>query len=307
MGTNSNIKVNPDKLRGRLKISLIVNDYAGHKTGRKAAGKITALLREKQHDVDVFYTAGPGDGSRLAAVACLAGTDLVVAVGGDGTVNEVARALTGTGKTMGIVPVGSGNGLARELGIPKNLLKCVRVLVSGQDQAIDVFRVNKQPFFCTSGIGFNARIADRMSRETKRGFLTYIRLVISESLSYRPFHVRLSVGGKATEQQAFMVTFANARQFGNNAFIAPAASMTDELVEIVIIGAFHKFWLPLAGLALFFKFIHRLPFVKCFSARSCLLESAGDSSFHFDGEPGELDLPAEIALTTGKLIVRRPF
>lgn len=307
MEENAKAQIIPAYQQSRLKIALIVNDYAGHKTGRKAAGRIASLLREMQHGVDVFYTEGPGDGTRLALHACLTGTDLVVAVGGDGTVSEVARALTGTGKAMGIVPVGSGNGLARELGIPKNLKKCVLVLVNGQDQKIDVFRVNKQPFYCTSGIGFNARIAERMSSESKRGFLRYILLVISEGLTYRPFHVRLSIGGKVTEQPAFMVTFANARQFGNNAYIAPAASMTDELVEIVIIGAFHKFWLPLAGIALFFKFIHRLPFVKCFSAGSCMLESAGDHSFHFDGEPDKLELPAEIALSTEKLVVRRPF
>jgi YegS/Rv2252/BmrU family lipid kinase len=289
-----------------LKIFLIVNNHAGHHKGMEAARRAGSLLRGQGHDVDVEYTERPGHATALAQMASARGYSPVVAIGGDGTVNEVARGLAGSDTPMGIIPVGSGNGLARELGIPKNLATCSSILTGGKDILLDVGSVNHQHFFCTSGFGFNGRIAGKMGASKRRGFLKYIVLVIRESLTYRPFPVRLNIGGERIEKQVFMVAFANASQFGNNAYIAPGARMTDGLLDVVMVGSFGKIWLPLAGLALFAKRFTRLPFVKCFRTDRVLVESSGDSEFHFDGEPGELVIPAEVVPDAVKLKVRIP-
>jgi diacylglycerol kinase family enzyme len=205
---------------------------------------------------------------------------------------------------MGIVPVGSGNGLARELGISMNMRKSVINLLSGTDLQIDVCRINKQRYLCTSGIGFDAQIADQMSKASSRGFMRYIQLVIKESIIYKPLNVKMKIDGTTINQPAFLITFANASQFGNNAFIAPAASMSDGLIDVVVVKPFNKIWLPLFGLALFSKFIPKLPFVDCYKAKHIELEWTDTSIFHFDGEPGKLTAPATITIDSAKIFVR---
>ncbi len=292
--------------RKAQKIFLIVNSHAGHRKGMVAARKTGALLRDQGYEVEIRYTENPGHATGLAVSASAQGFRPVVAVGGDGTVNEVARGLTGTDTPMGIIPVGSGNGLARELGISKNWRKCCSTLTGGTDILLDVGRVNNHHFFCTSGFGFNGRIAGKMEGSIRRGFLKYIGLVIRESLTYKPFPLRLIIGNETVENPVFMVAFANASQFGNNAFVAPGASMTDGYLDVVLTGSFPKIWLPVAALALFTKRFNKFPFVKSYRASRILVESAGGSEFHFDGEPGNLFLPAEVVVDSVKLKVRVP-
>ncbi len=293
-------------LQKKKKMFLIVNAHAGHKQSSRIAEKVMLFLRKNGCEVDFSYTDKPGHATELASGASAGGFDLVVAVGGDGTVNEVARGLMGTMTPMGIIPVGSGNGLARDLGISTRLHKYSHTLINGSDIPINICRVNDQRFFCTSGIGFNARIAEKMGNAASRGFLKYIQLVIRESLFYKPFQVRLSIDGETVEKSVFMITFANASQFGNNAFIAPGANMTDGLIDVVLVSSFNKIWLPVVAFTLFSKLIYRLPFVKYYRARHIILESADNLAFYYDGEPGRLDVPANILPDGEKLIVRHP-
>ncbi|HAH25861.1 MAG TPA: lipid kinase [Prolixibacteraceae bacterium] len=287
------------------KIFLIINNYAGHQEGAKAVEIVVPLLQKNGCRVEYAFTQYAGHATELASKASSEGFDLVVAVGGDGTVNETAQGLMGTNTSMGIIPVGSGNGLARELGISINMHRSGLTLIKGTDLQIDVCRINSQRFLCTSGIGFDAQVADQMSRASSRGFLRYIQLVIKESILYKPLNVRMMIDGKAIDQPAFLVTFANASQFGNNAFIAPAASLSDGLIDVVVVRPFHKIWLPVFALALFTKTINKLPFVDCYKARQIELEWTDASIFHFDGEPGKLTVPATITLDEHKILVRR--
>jgi diacylglycerol kinase family enzyme len=212
--------------------------------------------------------------------------------------------LVGTKTPMGIVPMGSGNGLARELGISTDIQKSCRTLFEGQDLHFDVFKINDQRFLCTSGIGFDAHIADRMSKTSARGFLEYVRLVIKESFLYKPLDIRIKIDGALIEEPVFLVTFANASQFGNNAFIAPGASMTDGLIDVVVVKEFPKIWMPVFAIALFTKLIPKLPFVECYKARQINLEMANTKVFHFDGEPGQLKVPASIEINEEKIWMR---
>ena len=286
------------------KIFLIINKYAGHHEGERAVEVVIPFLQANGCLVKYAFTQHPGHASELARKAVETGFDLVVALGGDGTVNEVAQGLIGTNTPMGIVPMGSGNGLARELGISMNMQKAGQTLINGTDLHIDVCRMNNQRFLCTSGIGFDAQIAYKMSKASSRGFMRYIQLVIKESLFYKPITVNMKIDGKPINHSVFLITFANASQFGNNAFIAPAASMTDGLIDVIVVKPFNKIWLPLFGIGLFTKLIHWLQFVDCYKAKQVELEWADTSIFHFDGEPGHLDVPAKITIDSAKIFVR---
>ena len=286
------------------RVFLIINNYAGHKEGAKAVDIVIPLLVKNGCEVEYAFTQYAGHATELALKATSAGFDLVVAVGGDGTVNETAQGLIGTRIPMGIIPVGSGNGLARELGISMSMRKSSHALLNGTDLQIDVCRMNQQRFLCTSGIGFDARIADLMSKASSRGLQRYIQLVIKQSIVYKPINVKMKIDGKPINQAAFLITFANASQFGNNAFIAPAASMSDGLIDVVVVKPFSKIWMPVFAVSLFARFIHKLPFVDCYKAKKIELEWTDTSIFHFDGEPGQLTLPATITLDPQKIFVR---
>jgi len=286
------------------KIFLIINRYAGNKEGARALEIVVPYLKKKECLVEYSFTNHPKHATELAAKAVSDGFNLVVAVGGDGTVNEVAQGLYGKGIKMGIIPMGSGNGLARELGISMDMHKSSRALIKGKNLKVDVCRLNNQRFLCTSGIGFDAMIADKMSKAVSRGFLKYVQLVIQESIFFKSVNVRMKIDGVLIEESIFLITFANASQFGNNAFIAPEASMTDGLIDVVIVRKFAKIWMPVFAVALFTKFLPKLPFVDCYKAKQIDIELADTPYYHFDGEPGQLQVPAEIKIDTEKIWVR---
>lgn len=288
----------------QTKIFLIINKFAGNAKNRKhKIDNAIKWLQLNAGNVDFAYTEYPGHATELAAQAVSSGFDIVVAVGGDGTVNEVAQGLIGTSATMGILPMGSGNGLARELCISMDILKSVRTLVEGNRQQIDVCQINSQQFLCTSGIGFDAQVADKMSKATSRGFWRYIQLTIQESLAFKPFKIKMKVDGVLIEKPVFLVTFANASQFGNNARIAPNASMTDGLIDVVVVNPFNKIWLPVFGIGLFTRLIPKFRFVDCYRAKQIEMEFADSNFYHFDGEPGKLTVPARIKIDSEKLFV----
>ena len=286
------------------KIILIINKFAGHrKKHSTAVYRVVSVLQENGCEVEYSYTNHPGHATELASEAAIKGFDLVVAVGGDGTMNEVAQGLIGTSTPMGIIPMGSGNGLARDLGISMDIKKSARLLVEGSIKQIDVCRINSQRFLCTSGIGFDAQVADKMAKAPTRGFLRYIQLTLKESIAFKPFKIKMKVNDILIEKPVFLITFANARQFGNNALIAPKADISDGLIDVVVVKPFPKIWLPVFGVGLFLGIIPKLPFVDCYKAKQLELEFADTPFFHFDGEPGKLNIPATISVDSEKLFV----
>jgi diacylglycerol kinase (ATP) len=286
------------------KVFLVINRHAGHKEGEKALEIVVPFLLKKDCLVEYSFTNHRKHATELAEKAAADGFDIVVAVGGDGTVNEVAQGLYGAGVKMGIIPMGSGNGLARELGISMDMKKSAKALVKGKNLKVDVCKLNDQRFLCTSGIGFDAMIADKMSKTSSRGFLKYVQLVIQESIFFKPIEVRMKIDGILIEESIFLITFANASQFGNNAYIAPGASMTDEIIDVVVVKKFPKIWMPVFAVALFTKLVTRLPFVDCYKAKEIEIEKADSPYFHFDGEPGKLNIPAKIRLGSEKIWIR---
>ncbi len=286
------------------KAFLIVNKFAGQR--RKYASAVNAVVpvfHKNNWQIDVAYTQFRGHATDLASGAALSGFDLVIAAGGDGTVNEVAQGLLGKSVPMGIIPMGSGNGIARELNLPVDISECAQRLISGTKKQIDVCRFNNQKFFGNCGTGFDARVAEKMAGEKSRGFLRYVWLTIKESISFKPFQIKMKVDDFYLEKTVFLVSFANSRQFGNNAFIAPAASMSDGLIDVVVVNQFNKLWLPVLGVSLFLKMFPKLSFVECYKAKQIEIEYSELNLYQFDGEPGTFSVPVQIGTDAEKLIV----
>ena len=231
-----------------------------------------------------------------------------IAVGGDGTVNRVAATVVNTGIRLGIVPVGSGNGLARSLGLSMQIETVIRQIVQGRSVKIDSGSVNGIPFFCTSGVGFDAHIGGLFAASVKRGLSSYINITMRELLRYRAKTYTLIINGKEFQRKAFLITVANAGQYGNDFYIAPQASMQDGIFHVVIIKPFNvlKVW------GLLRRILGRQAFlagsVETHTASELTIVREEEGSIHFDGEPyltGKKiefrNLPASLEVIVGEL------
>jgi diacylglycerol kinase (ATP) len=219
----------------RRKVMFVVNGTAGSGNHAGIDRLISRLAAQYDVECSIVQTQAPGHATQLAQTARETGHAAVVAVGGDGTVNEVAQALVDTPVTMGIVPRGSGNGLARHLGISLNSPQAVDQIFSGKELAIDTFTVNDRLSVNVSGIGFDGHIADLFGGKGKRGFVGYIRLAITEFNKFMPFNCSIEVDNQKLSREAFIVAIANSSQYGNNARIAPMASVMDGRLHMNIV------------------------------------------------------------------------
>lgn len=270
------------------KVLFIVNPISGGGIKRGLTKSLSQKLSPVQFLPLVEYTKGPGDASIIARKAVSEGVRWIVAVGGDGTVNEVARELVNTPAALGIVPRGSGNGMARHLGIPINIGKAIGVINHGRIALVDYGVLNDIPFFCTAGIGFDAHVGDKFSRIGGRGFTNYLKTTILEYLTYKPTLYKIWVNNQYIEKEAFSITIANASQWGNNAFIAPEADMQDGLLNVTVISPFPMYFAPSIGLKLFSKRIASCRYVESFKVREISIERPTSDCVHFDGEPSIL-------------------
>lgn len=210
---------------------------------------------------------------------------IVVACGGDGTVNQVASIVAKTNMALGILPLGSGNGLARSNRIPMNLAKALKVIERGTINIIDGALINNHPFFCTAGVGFDAHIANEFAISTKRGFLTYFKTTMKEFFGYKPNHYKIAIDGKKIELEAFLITIANAGQWGNDVYIAPEAELTDGILNVSILKPFSLISIPMIGMKLFSKKIHQSVQLISEKGKKIDIEFNGELPVHFDGEP----------------------
>lgn len=272
-------------LSRKKEVEFIINPIAG----TKSKGIFKELI--KQHlDLDVFsydisYTRERGHAYELATQAIGKGKEYIIAVGGDGTINEVGKALIYESAALGIIPFGSGNGLARHLGISLKPISAIRAINHQVIKTIDAGRVNGYPFFCTAGVGFDAHVGRIFSMATKRGFSTYIKTVLKEFIRYKTDQYKISIDGKTPiEKEAFSITFANAAQYGNNAYIAPNANISDGKLDLTIIEKHPKFAGIRIGRQLFDKSIHTSPFVKTYSMQEAVISCPTANCFHLDGE-----------------------
>lgn len=219
----------------RLHIRFIINPTSGPKSRVDVAARIEQHLDHQKYKYEIVYTERAGHAPELAQEAAESGCEVVVAVGGDGTVNEVARGLLHTETALAILPKGSGNGLARHLKLPLGLEAAIRVLNQGHITTIDTGNINGHPFFTTAGIGFDAYISSVFAGNTKRGLQTYVELVMKEVRNYKHLPVKASINGNTMDTDCFVMAFANAAQYGNNAYIAPMADIQDGLLDVCLV------------------------------------------------------------------------
>ena len=238
---------------------------------------------------EVVVTTARGDARALAAEAAAAGYDAVLSIGGDGTANEVAWGLIGTDTALGLVPMGSGNGLARTLGIPLRAERAVDALSRAVRRRMDVGTVNGRPFLNVAGAGFDAEIgADFHAhglRGGRRGVFTYVRLSLARTWSYRAEQWRLEAGDARFEGRALVVAFVNGRQYGGGAVVAPGARLDDGLLDVVVIEDAPRFEIAWNSTRLFLGGIEKFRRYRHFPARTAVLDGTGPFVHHRDGEP----------------------
>lgn len=267
-----------------MKARFIFNPHSGsNRRNPHLRDRAAEFIRENGWDANVVATERPRHATELAQRAVDDGCQLVVAIGGDGTMNEVASALVDAPASFGLIPCGSGNGLGRHLGIKKR--SAFRTLLEGRPLAIDTGMVNSDPFFCVAGAGFEAVIAGRFASLTSRGFSGYLRTSASAWRSYRPERYTIHHARGRDTIEAFTFAISNSSQYGNNAFIAPGASVSDGLLDLTAV--------PHVGLhnavpllyRLFSGSIHRVSTVRRWQGAAFTIEREKAGWIHTDGEP----------------------
>jgi len=275
-----------------MKIAVVANPVSGPAWRRRQAEDIARQIRETigPHLMDggVSFTSEPGHATRLARTAIDSGADVVIAWGGDGTVNEVASALVDSRAALGIVPVGSGNGLALELGIPPRPDDALAVALRGGNRLIDVGDLNGRLFFNCAGVGFDAHVAAAFAASAGRvrGLVSYATIGVREFVRYEAGTYRIETeGAAAAEVRALLISVANTRQWGNGALIAPGAIMDDDRLDVVVIPPHH----PVTVLAnlwrLFAGSIAAWKGVETRQVRAATITATPPAPVHVDGEP----------------------
>jgi diacylglycerol kinase (ATP) len=272
-------------------VAIIVNPISGslgRTMGARARAEMAlALAARRGLGAEVFVTERQGHARELAAAALARGVNRVIAWGGDGTVNEVASALVRRDAVLGVIPSGSGNGLARELRLPLDPTRAFEVLCTGRECRIDAGELEQRLFFNVAGIGLDARVAHRFAEvgAGRRGLRRYLETALRELVTYRSAVYEVATHGSLVRVSALLIALANGRQYGNGARIAPAALVNDGRLDVVVIA--DRSLLAIVGQApkLFSGRIAHAPGVTCVTAADVGITSERRNECHVDGEP----------------------
>lgn len=266
------------------KLLFIVNPNAGKKISERIIDTIRKVFPENIYYQIVIWKDKDHFKEVLDILRSQEYTD-AIAVGGDGTVNQVAKSILGTNICLGIVPAGSGNGLARTLGLSMEVEEVIKQIAEGKTETIDSGNVNGIPFFCTSGVGFDAHIGNLFATSVKRGLKSYVKITVSELFKYRSKKYKLKFNGKEIERKAFFITVANAGQYGNDFYIAPGAKMNDGIFHVSILQPF-KFYEVIGLLSkILQKKADKSKLIETITCNELTIEREEKDVIHFDGEP----------------------
>ena len=269
----------------KKKIIFIMNPISGTASKAGIPKLIERYLDHEAFDYEIKLTEYAGHASVIATEAKDNHVDTVVAVGGDGTVNEVARAIVHSQTALGIIPCGSGNGLARHLLLPLNMAKAIKIINACEIHQLDYGIINEHPFFCTCGMGFDAFVSHKFAEAGKRGPITYVENVLKEGLKYKPETYEIRDESGTTRLKAFLISCANASQYGNNAYIAPQASMSDGLMDIIVMQPFDAFEAPQISIDMFNKTLDKNSKIKTFRCKHLHIHRNKPGYIHYDGDP----------------------
>ena len=269
----------------KRKITFILNPKSGTHSKVEIPALIEQTLDKEVFETEICFTEYRGHAAEIAKRKACDGVDIVVAVGGDGTVNEVARSLIHTNTALAIIPCGSGNGLARHLCLPMDIKKAIGIINSCKIEAFDYGVINGMPFFCTCGMGFDAFISLKFAEAGKRGPITYVENVLKEGLKYKPETYEVSDDTGAMKYKAFLIACANASQYGNNAYIAPGATMKDGEMDVIIMEPFTALDAPQIAADLFMKTLGNNSKIKTFRTKTLHIKRKEPGAIHYDGDP----------------------
>lgn len=267
------------------KILAVINPISGTTKKEYIPEIIERTIDKSKYIVSVRFTQYASHATELTSQAIKEGFHGVIAVGGDGTINEVAAALRDSNTALGIVPCGSGNGLARHLGIPMNVEKALAIINEDKIMPLDYCTANDRPFFCTCGVGFDALVSQKFAEAKKRGPLSYIKKTLVEYLKYRSQVYCIETADKVITEKAFVIACGNASQYGNNAFIAPQASMCDGLIDVTVIHPFTPLDTAIMSVLLFTKHIDQDTNIHSFRTPELTIHRPKADIMHIDGEP----------------------
>lgn len=284
----------------------IINPISGTHSKFDIPVLIKEILKESLFNIDIKFTQYAGHATLLAEEAVKEGVDYVLSVGGDGTCNEIAKSLIHSSAVLGIIPIGSGNGLARHLGIPLDVSRALKIINEERVESLDYCKANDQVFFCTCGVGFDALVSLKFSEDKHRGGVTYVRKVISEYMKYKLETYELIIDGGKIREKAFLIACGNASQYGNNAYIAPHANMQDGLMDITVIRPFTPLDIGPMAVQLFTKQINRNSNIRYFEKKSISIIREKPGVMHIDGEPIQMDTRIDISCIAGGLKVLVP-
>jgi YegS/Rv2252/BmrU family lipid kinase len=278
-GMNASFPEMPKK-----KILFIINTVSGVRGKSTIEEKIDAHLDHSIFKYRIAYSEYHGHASLLSQEAVSNHTDIIVAVGGDGSINEIARATVNTNAVIGIIPSGSGNGLAHHLKLPFRISRAIEVINQYKVKTIDTLRINEQLCVSIAGVGFDALVAKEFEKVKKRGFQAYFKIVLKEYINYRPIRYRIIIDGKEIRAKALFVSFANSNQFGYNAFIAPHAEVDDGWIDVCIIEKIPLVEVFFLGNLLFLKKIDITPYIQIHRGREIILSRKKGKIVNIDGE-----------------------
>lgn len=293
-------------LFGKTKVCFIVNPVSGIGKQKNIERLIKKNLNRKVFDYEVLYTKGPRHGTELSKDAIKRGMQIIVAVGGDGSVNEVAQGMIGSPASLAIIPTGSGNGFARSFDIPTDPAKAIQVINDQHDRWIDTVKINERSYLGVAGIGFDADVSAAFANFGKRGPASYLFVVLSELPHYKPQSYHLIIDGVSIHKKAFLICFANSNQYGNNAFIAPNAKIDDGYLDVIIWKEFPPHAAPKLVHDLFTKHLEDSKYTETFRCQEVILTKPLQT-LHIDGEPLEVEgnvyirvLPSSLKILTPK-------
>ncbi|MDY6437289.1 MAG: diacylglycerol kinase family lipid kinase [Bacteroidales bacterium] len=268
------------------KILFIVNPISGHKDKKNFPSLVESLIDKEKYDYSISWTEYGGHAKELAREAIASGVDVIVAVGGDGTINEIGTAMLGAEQTFAIVPCGSGNGLARHLHIPLKAEKVItEVINKGVKSKIDTASINGVPFISIGGVGFDAIIADYFAKDPNRGLKTYVKLVTERYFKFQPekYHLILDDDTEIDCEPLF-ISFANSNQFGNNAVVSPHASLNDGLLDVCVFKKPSFISIPDVAVKLMTSRIDHSKIVDIYKAKKIKVIRQKEDIANVDGE-----------------------
>lgn len=286
------MRTEAEQAEERKKLMVIVNPLSGTQNKKNVPRLVEKELDHEKYDIHISSVARENHVRDLCREAVSAGYYGVVAVGGDGTMNGAAEGLRGSAVALGVIPAGSGNGLARHLGMPMSIKKALQVINLDNVEPLDCCTLNERTFVCTCGVGFDAQVAHEFAKKHQRGLVTYVRTAFQVYSRFQCERYRLTIDGHTVEEDAFVIACANASQYGNNAYIAPHASMQDGVLDVTVIKPFSRIKSALIGLELFIKRIDKDVSIHTYRGREVTIERMSAGPMHIDGEP--IEMPARV-------------